>query len=124
MVKSCVPVIPSAGLEQSLRFWVEGLGLTLDRPMRRQGKLIGCMVHDSGHLYFWINERAQTSAKPEDCEGITLYWAPLDIHATRERLRQLGFCVSDIEDRDYGQTEFFVTDDDGHSHCFGVATQK
>jgi hypothetical protein len=25
-------------------------------------------------------------------------------------------------DRDYGQSEFFVTDEDGHSHCFGVAT--
>lgn len=22
--------------------------------------------------------------------------------------------------RDYGQTEFFLTDDDGYSHCFGV----
>src|SRR6516165_9273004 len=29
-----------------------------------------------------------------------------------------------IEDPDYGQTEFFVTDDDGYSHCFGVATNK
>jgi catechol 2,3-dioxygenase-like lactoylglutathione lyase family enzyme len=124
IVKSCVPVIPSADLEKSLRFWVEGLGLTMDRPMRRQGKLIGCMVHDGGHLYFWLNERAHTSAKPEDHEGITLYWAPADIQATRERLRSLGFSVSDIEDRDYGQTEFFMTDDDGHSHCFGVASSK
>jgi len=32
--------------------------------------------------------------------------------------------VSEIIDRDYGQTEFFVTDDDGYSHCFGVATTK
>ncbi len=29
-VKSCMPVIPSADLEKSLRFWVEGLGLTMD----------------------------------------------------------------------------------------------
>lgn len=42
----------------------------------------------------------------------------------RERLKQLGYAVSDIEERDYGQTEFFVTDDDGYSHCFGVATQE
>jgi hypothetical protein len=38
-------------------------------------------------------------------------------------LKQLGFEVSEIEERDYGQTEFFVTDDDGHSHCFGVAAK-
>ena len=29
-VESCIPVIPSADLEKSLRFWVEGLGLTVD----------------------------------------------------------------------------------------------
>ncbi len=28
-VESCIPVIPSANLEKSLRFWVEGLGLTV-----------------------------------------------------------------------------------------------
>lgn len=46
----------------------------------------------------------------------------MDLHALRERLQGLGFAVSEIEVRDYGQTEFFVTDDDGHSHCFGLAT--
>jgi catechol 2,3-dioxygenase-like lactoylglutathione lyase family enzyme len=122
-VESCIPVIPSADLEKSLRFWVEGLGLTTDREMRREGKLIGCMVHDSRHLYFWLNQRAGTPVKPEDYHGIQLYWAPSNIHETRERLKQLGYAVSDIVDRDYGQTEFFVTDDDGFSHCFGVATK-
>jgi hypothetical protein len=39
-------------------------------------------------------------------------------------LRNLGFDVSELEDRDYGQTEFFLTDVDGFSHCFGVATEK
>jgi hypothetical protein len=38
----------------------------------------------------------------------------------REHLIQLGFAVSDICERDYGQTEFFLIDDDGNSHCFGV----
>jgi catechol 2,3-dioxygenase-like lactoylglutathione lyase family enzyme len=122
-VESCIPVIPSANLEKSLRFWVEGLGLTVDREMRREGKLIGCMVHNSQHLYFWLNKRAGTPRKPENYHGIQLYWAPSNIHATRERLKQLGYAVSDIVGRDYGQTEFFVTDDDGFSHCFGVATK-
>jgi hypothetical protein len=55
MIESCMPVIPSADLEKSLRFWVEGLGLTMDQPMRQEGKLIGCMVHNK-HLYFWLNQ--------------------------------------------------------------------
>jgi catechol 2,3-dioxygenase-like lactoylglutathione lyase family enzyme len=122
-VESCIPVIPSSDLEKSLRFWIEGLGLTRDREMRHEGKLIGCMVHNSRHLYFWLNRRAGTAAKPEHYNGIQLYWAPSNIHEVRERLKLLGYAVSDIVDRDYGQTEFFVTDDDGFSHCFGVATK-
>ena len=122
-VESCIPVIPSADLEKSLRFWVEGLGLRVDRQMRREDKLIGCMVHDGQHLYFWLNQRAGTPVKPENYEGIRLYWAPSDIQEVRERLKQLGYAVSDIVEREYGQTEFFVSDDDGFSHCFGVATK-
>lgn len=121
-IESCIPVIPSADLEKSLRFWVGALGLTMDREMRHEGRLIGCMVHNE-HTYFWLNQREGTLTKPEDYEGIRLYWAPSDIHETRERLKQLGYEVSDIVDRDYGQTEFFLTDDDGYSHCFGVATK-
>ena len=123
LVESCIPVIPSADLEKSLRFWVDGLGLTMDRPMRRDGRLIGCMVHNE-RLSFWLNERETSRARPENSEGIRLYWAPRDLDAMRERLLRLGFAASEIEDRDYGQTEFFVTDDDGHSHCFGVDTRR
>ena len=123
MIESCIPVIPSADLERSLRFWVEGLGLMMDRAMRQDGRLIGCMVHDE-RLSFWLNQRAGSPITPENYEGIRLYWAPRDIHALRERLQGLGYTVSEITDREYGQTEFFVTDDDGYSHCFGVATVK
>jgi hypothetical protein len=122
IVKSCIPVIPSADIGKSLRFWAKGLGLSVDREMSSEGRLIGCMVHNE-KTCFWLNERAGTSIKPEDYEGIRLYWTPSDIYETRERLKQLGYEVSDIENREYGQTEFFVTDDDGYSHCFGVATK-
>jgi catechol 2,3-dioxygenase-like lactoylglutathione lyase family enzyme len=122
LMTSCIPVIPSADLEKSLRFWVDGLGLSVDREMRYEGKLIGCMVHNE-HIYCWLNKREGTPIKQEDYEGIRLYWAPVNIHQTRERLKRLGYDVSEIAERDYGQTEFFVTDDDGHSHCFGVATE-
>jgi catechol 2,3-dioxygenase-like lactoylglutathione lyase family enzyme len=120
-MKYCIPVIPSSDLEKSLRFWVEGLGLTVDQEMRQDGRLIGCMVHNE-QLYFWLNQR-MGETKPKGYEGIRLYWTPADIHETRARLKQMGYDVSDIEERDYGQTEFFLTDDDEHSHCFGIATK-
>jgi catechol 2,3-dioxygenase-like lactoylglutathione lyase family enzyme len=120
-IKACTPVIPSADLEKSLRFWVDGLGLTADRHMRHDGRLVGCMVHDE-HNYFWLNQRLDAPI-PEVYAGIRLYWTPADLNEARERLQQTGFAVSAIDIRDYGQTEFFVTDDDGYEHCFGVATE-
>jgi catechol 2,3-dioxygenase-like lactoylglutathione lyase family enzyme len=120
-VLSCIPVIPSADLEKSLRFWVDGLGLSVDRPMHHDGRLVGCIVHND-NLRFWLNLRFGPSVKPDSYEGLRLYWAPSDIRTLREHLLQLGYPVSEIEQREYGQIEFFVTDDDGYSHCFGVAS--
>ena len=95
----------------------------MSSEMRRDDKLIFCMLRKDD-LCFMLNQRAGTPVKPEDYEGIRLYWAPKDIDKTRERLKSLGYDVSELENRDYGQTEFFLTDDDGYSHCFGVPTQR
>lgn len=122
-VKYCIPVIPSADLEKSLRLWVDGLGFSSSSEMHKDGKLIFCMLR-KGELYFMLNQRAGSPIKPEDYDGIRLYWTPTDIHKTRDRLKKLGFGVTELENRDYGQTEFFLTDDDGFSHYFGVPTRK
>lgn len=91
--------------------------------MREEDRIVGCMVHND-RLTFWLNRRAGSPDKPEEYEGIRLYWTPDDLPALRKRLLKLGFRVSDIEDREYGQTEFFVTDEDGFSHCFGLPTTR
>jgi len=90
----------------------------------QQPEIPAWQLHDSTGIIASLNQRAGTPVKPEDYEGIRLYWAPKDIHKTRERLKSLGFGVSELEPRDYGQTEFVLTDDDGYSHCFGVPTQR
>jgi hypothetical protein len=120
---SCIPVIPSADLQKSLRLWVGGLGFSMSSEMHKDEKLIFCMLQKDD-LSFMLNQRAGTPVKPKDYEGIRLYWAPKDIHETRERLRRLGYGVSELRHREYGQTEFFLTDDDGYSHCFGATTQR
>ncbi len=92
--------------------------------MHDDGKLIFCMLR-RGDMWFMLNRRAESSPeKPAEYDGLRLYWTPKNITKTREKLKKLGFAVSDLEYRDYGQTEFFLTDDDGFSHCFGVPTKK
>jgi len=122
-VASCIPVIPSADLEKSLRLWVDGLGFSTSSEMHKDGKLIFCMLRKDD-LWFMLNQRAGSPVAPEDYNGIRLYWGPTEIHETRERLKSLGYGVSELKDREYGQTEFFLTDDDGYSHCFGVPAQS
>lgn len=122
-VQFCVPVIPSADLNKSLRLWVDGLGFSKTSEMHEDGKLIFCMLQKE-NLWFMLNRRAGNPIAPPDFDGIRLYWTPADLHETRERLKSLGYGVSEIVERDYGQTEFFLTDDDGYSHCFGVPTRK
>jgi len=89
--------------------------------MRDGSALTLCMLR-KGDMWFMLNRRTGTLDKPADYNGIRLYWAPKNIRKTRERLQKLGFAVSELDERDYGQTEFVLTDDDGFSHCFGVAT--
>ena len=71
-VESCIPIIPSANLEKSLRLWVDGLGFSMSREMRKGDKLIFCMLQKD-NLWFMLNQRAGTPVKPEDYEGIRLY---------------------------------------------------
>src|SRR5256885_13650889 len=70
-VESCIPIIPSANLEKSLRLWVDGLGFSTSSEMRKDDKLIFCMLRKD-ELCFMLNQRAGTPVKPEDYEGIRL----------------------------------------------------
>ena len=67
-ILSCMPVISSADIERSLRFWVDGLGLVADHHIRQEGRLVGCMVH-GGRLYFWLNQRSGSPARPVPLRG-------------------------------------------------------
>jgi hypothetical protein len=88
-VQFCIPVIPSANLEKSLRLWVEGLGFAMSGEMHKDNKLIFCMLQKD-NLWFMLNQRAGDPAKPEGYDGIRLYWTPTNIHETRQHLQGLG----------------------------------
>lgn len=118
-IESCIPVIPSFHLQKSLVFWRDGLGFEVFDKVEIKGKLVFCMLRKSG-LSFMLNQREGTEQKQDAYEGIRLYWSPKNLNEIRDHLISIGFEPSEIYDRDYGRTEFFLTDDDGYSHCFGV----
>ncbi|HEV3144824.1 MAG TPA: hypothetical protein VGZ47_13120 [Gemmataceae bacterium] len=83
LINSCIPVILSADLEKSLRFWVDGLGLSMERAMRQDCRLVGCMVHNE-RLYFWLNQRAGSPVKPEDYHGESTGMYPFSANSRRQ----------------------------------------
>jgi hypothetical protein len=118
-IHSCIPVIPSMDLDKSLRLWRDGLGFEVEPFAYKEGRLTGCLLA-SGHLVFMLHDRAGKPEKPDEYEGIRLYWAPENLRDLWSKLRSLGFPVSEITKQDFGHTEFFLTDADGFDHCFGV----
>lgn len=121
-VDSCIPVIPSSDLTKSLAFWRDGLGFSVESEMEKNGRMVFCMLKKPG-LCFILNQRDGNAEKPGNYEGIRLYWAPTNLDETRAHLISLGFDPSEIVNRDYGRSEFFLTDSDGFSHCFGIETR-
>ena len=122
-VMSCIPVVPSADLERSLRLWRDGLGFDETWwEQRREGKLVGCGLR-KGRISVMLNTRSGDPGKPAGYEGVRFYWAPDDLRGLREHLLGLGYAASEIWHRDYGQSEFTLVDDDGFDHCFGVPTE-
>jgi hypothetical protein len=76
-VESCIPIIPSANLEKSLRLWVDGLGFSMSSEMRKDDKLIFCMLRKE-NLCFMLNQRAGTRSSRKttrafDCTGAEGY---------------------------------------------------
>jgi hypothetical protein len=61
--ESCIPIIPSANLEKSLRLWVDGLGFSRSSEIRKDDTLIFCMLRKD-ELCFMLNQRAWTPVKP------------------------------------------------------------
>lgn len=118
-VESCIPVIPSFDLARSLILWRDGLEFNVESEMEQNGRMVFCMLKKHG-LCFMLNQRDGSTDKPGDYEGVRLYWTPADLEEIRVRLTILGFRPSEIVHRDYGRSEFFLIDDDGYSHCFGV----
>ena len=76
-VGSCIPVVPSADLERSLKLWRDGLGFDETwYEERREGKLVGCGLRKE-RITVMLNIRAGRPDRPADYEGIRFYWAPL-----------------------------------------------
>ena len=94
-VESRIPIIPSANLEKSLRLWVDGLGFSMSSEMRKDEKLIFCMLRKDD-LCFMLNRHAGTPVKPEDYEGIRLRWAPQETQDQRA-IEEPWIRVSDLD---------------------------
>jgi hypothetical protein len=121
-IKSCIAVIPSFDLEKSLTLWRDCLGFSVESEMEQNGRMVFCMLRKPG-LCFMLNQRDGSAEKPSNYEGIRLYWAPTNLQEIRAQLVNSGFHPSETVHRDCGRSEFFLIDDGGFSHCFGIESR-
>ena len=89
-VSGCIPVVPSADLERSLKLWREGLGFDETWwEQHRDGRLIGCGLR-KGPMRVMLNIRAGDPGKPAQYEGVRFYWTPDDLQRLRAHLHARG----------------------------------
>jgi hypothetical protein len=76
-VNGCIPIVPSADLERSLKLWREGLGFDETWwEQHRDGVLVGCGIR-KGAMTFMLNIRVGDPAKPEDTKACASTGRPM-----------------------------------------------
>ena len=128
-----------ARLGEPYRFgpWLLGIAANLARKWWRVQARAPLSLDSLASAYpnvAWDESLAAAVASPEELEelaeqrqllrdAVAALPPALSRAVVLHYLHGLGYAVSDIVKRDYGQSEFFLKDDDGVEHCFGVATE-
>ena len=105
-------------LEESIRFYTEKLGLTLE--FQYQDFYAGIRAGDQ-QFHLKVSDQKDPSIKFFDDEGhFHLYFNTDDVAAVADALRTKGVpIVRDVHDTDWGTRELVIHDNQGHTLYFG-----
>jgi uncharacterized glyoxalase superfamily protein PhnB len=120
-LRNLAPSLTVNDLQASLRFWVEGVGFTVEERWEEDGELKGVMlVAGSCHLGLSQDDWAKGRERPKGV-GFRL-WAETaqDLDAIAARLRERGVAAEGPKDEPWGGRSLTVTDPDGFILTIGV----
>lgn len=108
----------TTNLEESIRFYTEKLGLTLE--FRYQDFYAGIRAGDQ-LFHLKLSDERDPSIKFVDDEGhFHLYFGTDDVAALAATLKRNGVpLVKDVHDTEWGTRELVIHDNQGHTLYFG-----
>jgi catechol 2,3-dioxygenase-like lactoylglutathione lyase family enzyme len=117
-ITSAVTQLRTTDLDQSIRFYTEKVGLTLE--FRYQDFYAGIRAgHEVFHLKL-VDEKDPSIEFVDKGDHFHLYFWTDDIQATADMLKRNGVrLVTDVHDTPWGTKECTTKDDQGHTLYFG-----
>lgn len=113
-----VPLLETADLQRSVRFYCDGLGFRITESWEPGGQLAWCRIERKGTA---LMLQQVCSEGPKDAlngRGIMLYLICADAVAEHRTLTRRGIAASQPETAFYGMVQTFLTDPDGRQLCF------
>ena len=117
-ITSAVTQLRTTDLDQSIRFYTEKVGLTLE--FRYEDFYAGIRAgHEVFHLKL-VDEKDPSIEFVDKGDHFHLYFWTDDVQATADMLKLNGVhLVTDVHDTPWGTRECAIKDDQGHTLYFG-----
>jgi catechol 2,3-dioxygenase-like lactoylglutathione lyase family enzyme len=117
-ISGVIPQLRTTNLGQSIRFYTEKVGLTLD--FQYEDFYAGIRAGNQLFHLKLVDEKDPSIEFVDGGDHFHLYFETDDAQATADALRQNGvYLVKDVHDTPWGTRELAIKDDQGHTLYFG-----
>ena len=117
-ISSAIAQLRTTDLAQSIRFYTQKLGLTLE--FQYEDFYAGIRAGDQLFHLKLVDEKDPSIDYVDKGEHFHLYLETNDAAATAKALKKRGIpLVKDVQETDWGTREFLINDDQGHTLYLG-----
>lgn len=117
-VQETVPLLYVTDIEQSCRFYCDGLGFEMAAQWQPDGKLAWCRLQLGGAALMLQQDSEEDPPPDTRGKGVTFYFICADADAVYREITARGINATTPRVEFYGMNQTFVTDPDGYELCF------
>jgi catechol 2,3-dioxygenase-like lactoylglutathione lyase family enzyme len=117
-ITNVITQLRTTDLDQSIRFYTESVGLTLE--FRYEDFYAGIRAGNQVFHLKLVDEKDPSIAFVDKGDHFHLYFGTDDVQAIADALKRNGVhLVKDVHDTPWGTRELAIKDDQGHTLYFG-----
>src|SRR5437016_4043772 len=121
-ISGIIPQLRTTNLAESIRFYTEKLGCTLE--FQYEDFYAGIRAGSHTFHLKQVDEKDPTIEYVEHYGHFDLYFETEDVLATAAILKRNGVLLErEVHDTDWGTRELVIKDDQGHTICFGQSRE-